>query len=69
MADQEVKNEKYEILRPRNIPRRQFHGLVATDIYLDHSDSFREIQTSDASESVAPDKSISEPAGDKDDGE
>jgi len=50
----------YQPLRPRSIPRRQLHGHIVIDSYLDHSDSFRTIQTAD--EDAAPDKSLGEPS-------
>lgn len=58
-------------MRERDVPRRQLWGDYVEDQMLDHSDSFRTIQTEDiGDESInIPDKSIVDSvAGDKEDG-
>ena len=63
--DDDENKGKYQVLRPRNVPRRELKGYIAVDAYLDHSDSFRTMQEDDELES--PDKSKDKISQSKDD--
>ena len=54
-SEEEGDGGVYQVLRPRNVPRRHLRGNMVVDQYLDHSDSFREMVPD---EEEAPDKEV-----------